>query len=125
MDSKNDVKKPMKTFFVQYGVATVGLDGERENFHLGLVVAPNAKTARRYAIKSHVDDDFERGRWIDYNGHRAFQISERACDCDANSIYWINEMTEISTSDAAVLRKYLPTVDHLETPQETMAGVQC
>lgn len=74
-------------------------------------------------MKSHVDEDFERGRWIEYSGHRAFQISERACDCDANSVYWINKVKEIPPSDAAVLGKYMPTVDHLETPQETMAGV--
>lgn len=47
MQTKNDVKKPMKTNLVQYSVATIGLDGERENFHLGLVVALNVKTATR------------------------------------------------------------------------------
>ncbi|HEY5912781.1 MAG TPA: hypothetical protein VJA21_19445 [Verrucomicrobiae bacterium] len=106
--------KPLRTFLVRYGVATLGLSGERENFGLGLVEAPDVDVARALAWAEHVDEEFEDGRWVKYNGHRAFQLSEDAPDIDANCIYWLDDIKEVPDADAGVLRKYL-SLARLET----------
>ena len=52
-------------------------------------------------------EDDDAGKWIIYEGHRAFQLRDDACEVDANSIYYINKMTEVPDTDTAILSKYL------------------
>ena len=98
-----------RTFLCECGVATVGVEHTRDNYDKSLIEAPNLAAARRWAWHEHCPECLEDndGHWINYNGHRAYQLSADCPDVDAKSIYWVEKLVELPPEEAVVLVKYL------------------
>jgi hypothetical protein len=106
-----------KFWLVTYATTHVADDYNTLNHH-GVVEAADIKAAEREALDRHANEGFsceepfgpednEEGRWIIWQGFRAFKLSENHAAVDVGDVLWVEHICEIPAADAQVLIKHL------------------